>query len=251
MRAVESVHAVGPGEPVGVQAGAVDQHVGAHRAGRRLDHGARPVRGQPDHLGAQPQLRTGGEQLGGQRLAERGVVGDRGDRNPQRCDGVHERLVLPGLLRSQPGHLDPVGQAALVQPLQPGQLGGLGCHDQLAGCQHRNAVLGRVAGDRGGAGSAQPRLGRARPVVDAGVHHAGVTSALVPGERRLLLQHGDLAGRIGLSQGASGGQPDDAAADDQVPGWHQGAGDRTRRRRKLPKANTASSRNSRVSPASR
>src|SRR5581483_95628 len=109
---------------------------------------------------------------------------------------------------------EPVGLPALVDRLQPRQLRLVGGHDHLAAALPRDAVGVAELLHLARALHARARLERAGLVVDAGVDDAAVVPGLVGRETLFLLQHEQAKARVGLAEGQSGGEADDAAAHD-------------------------------------
>lgn len=82
-----------------------------------------------------------------------------------------------------------VGGRPLGQRVQPTQLVGAGCHDELAVRRHWDAAVRGALLDHVFATPAQACLQRRGSVVDACVQNAGVVAALVAGDVGLLVDH--------------------------------------------------------------
>ena len=171
---------------------------------------------RPEHLGAEQQGGAGALEAPHEGRADRAVVDDPGRGHVQGRDGTDVRLVLPGLLAGEPGDLEPVGEPALVQPREAGQLVLAGGHDELAADLVGDALLLGEGDHRRRAGAAHEGLLRAGRVVEAGVDHPAVAPGLVGGPAVLLLDQGDVGVRVLAAEPLGDGQPDDPAADDEV-----------------------------------
>jgi hypothetical protein len=86
--------------------------------------------------------------------------------------------------------------------------------DDLAAPEHRDPTRVAVGEQPLGAAHAQPRLQRARRVVDATVDDAARAAGLVRPHGRLLVEDGDRGSRRARLQLARDGQPEDPGADD-------------------------------------
>ena len=143
------------------------------------------------------------------------VVGDRGGRGVQggQAGGVRLHLGDAGAVdAAQPRH--PVLPRGRLQLVEPAHLGGVHRDDELAALLVGQLALRAVLAQQRAPERAQLGLEAARPVVDAGVHDAGVVPRLVPAEPVLRLEDHDLGPRMAQGELAADGQPDDAAADD-------------------------------------
>lgn len=125
------------------------------------------------------------------RLAYEGEVHDAGVGHPQPGYAHRVRLALANLVGRQPGDpRQPIGFAAALEFLQPGQLLLPGGDDDLAAPFVGDVVLPAKAVHRLAPLDAQARLGAVRFVVKPGVDHAAVVSGLVGGQAVLGFQHG-------------------------------------------------------------
>ena len=185
------------GEAVGPQPGAEDGARGVRVVAggaleadlvRRGRHGAdRPVAAQ---------LAARGGHVGGQPVADRAEVDDPRAGQVQRRDPGRVRLDRPhavGVQAPHAGHA--VGVRAPLELIERGQLAGRERDDQLADPPHLDRVRLAVGGQPRRACDAQPRLQRARRVVDPAVDDAGVVGALVRGGRRLAFDDEHALGR--------------------------------------------------------
>ena len=195
------------GDPVGLQAGAVDQLPRPHVTAGGLDRAA----ADRGHRGAEADLGAGQLRV---RRRHRRVVADPGLRGVQAGDAGDVRLVLADAVRAEPGERHAVGGAALEELLQPRQLVlRRGDHD-LAGHLVRDPVLAAELDHLPGALDRVPRFAAAGHVVEATVDHAAVVAGLVRGEPLLLLQHQHAQVRPGAAELVRRGHADDPAADD-------------------------------------
>ncbi len=127
----------------------------------------------------------------------------------------------PALSRREIG--EAVGAAAALQLVEPRHLPGVDRHHQLAAPPVGQPLLVEEAVEGLAAGGAQPRLRRARRVVEPGVDDPGVVAGLVGRQPLLGLEHGE-AQAVTLGERQRRGQADDAAAgDDDVEAVGQGA----------------------------
>jgi hypothetical protein len=111
-----------------------------------------------------------------------------------------------------------------VDGLQPAQLALVEGDHHLAALVVGQAVAGAELAQQLDASAAQPGLERPGGVVEAGVDDPAVAAGLVPGQGRLLLEHGH--GQVAPHAGHVVGQgdPDDAAPHDpDAPGPHAGS----------------------------
>jgi len=140
------------------------------------------------------------------------AVDDAGRRRLERRDAGELRLELAGLARLQHAQVrDAVGARLSVELLQAGDLPRIGGDDQLAAAPVDDAAPLEVGVQRGPARDAQPRLERARGVVDAGVDHLAVARARPGSNRPFALEHHDLAACE--REGARHREADHASAD--------------------------------------
>src|SRR5581483_3794191 len=118
--------------------------------------------------------------------------------------------------------LDAVGQAALVEGLEAGQLVLGRRHDDLAAALDADAARPAELDHHPGPLHAEPGLGGAGAVVDPGMDDAAVVARLVRGEPRLLLEDDEPRAGGAAPQQAGGRQRHDPAADDRhvVPVGH-------------------------------
>src|SRR2546425_4897640 len=119
----------------------------------------------------------------------------------------------------------------LPERLQAWQLVLAGGDDALAAAVDADAVGSAELHHQPRALDAEPRLGGAGLVVDAGVDDAAVVAGLVRGQRRLLLEDHEPCTGGARAERARGGERDDAAADDgQIVPVRHDAIDRARPR---------------------
>ena len=208
-----------PGHSIGVEPAAVDEVTRLHRALRGLEH--EPGRLAADRAHSGPGLDPPTALLDQLRHLARhlDVVHDPGLGHVDRPHRAAVRLELPDFLRRQ--HLEPgeaVGLPALVDILQPRQLGRVGRHDDLAAALPLDAVGVAELLHPARPVHAGPRLERAGLVVDAGVDDPAVVTGLVGRDLRFLLQQDQPEARMGLGQGQRGGEADDAASHDREIG---------------------------------
>ena len=160
--------------------------------------------------------RRAGAQLVGQSLADLLVVGDARFRHVDGGDSVqHVRFQLQQALAADQFALHAVGLAAGQQVIHRPQFALVGGDDDLADALERDALALAKLLHHLLAGAAVDGLEGVGLVVDAGVQHAGVAPRLVIGQRRLLLQQGDVFLGVALAKGVGRSQADDATADDE------------------------------------
>src|SRR5439155_4354353 len=108
-----------------------------------------------------------------------------------------------------------VGPSPPPELLEPGQLRGVGGDDQLAAAIDGDAALLAVVIQLARALDAEPRLQRARRVVDAGMDDARVVSGLVRADLALALQYAHRGAWVATDQLARDRQANDPATDDR------------------------------------
>ena len=206
------------GQPVGVQPAADHQLVEGQPLAAGLHGDPRAVLADGPDRDAGADLGPGGGRVGGQPPGDLAEVDHRGVGRGKAAIPAHVRLQLAQLLAADhpdPGH--PVGHGPLVDGLQPAQLALVEGDHHLAALVVGQAVAGAELPQQLHAPAAQPRLERPGHVVEAGVDDPAVAARLVPGQGRLLLEHGH--GRVQPHAGdaVSQGDPDDAAPHDPDP----------------------------------
>ena len=201
-------------DAVGVEPGAVD-----HDPRLQLDGGAaHPHRArafvQSLDADAGQDLAAAGLQALGQARADLLEIDDaRVVHHDSRDAGrVRFDLAQPFGAHQLAGHT--VGHAAPVEVVQPAQLGFVQRHDHLA-AQLVGDPFFPAEGDHSlPAGPAGGCLQRTGLVIDARVQHPRVVPCLVLRQPGLLFHDGDAPVRKAAAQLKSGGQPDNATADD-------------------------------------
>ena len=118
---------------------------------------------------------------------------------------------LIGADPAQPRHA--VGDAAALQLIEPRQLALLGRDDHLARPLSRDPSLVAIGVEPPRALNREPRLQRARRVIDAGVDHPAGVAALVGGDALLALEHDDLGTRVASLQLPRDRDSDDPGTD--------------------------------------
>jgi hypothetical protein len=130
-------------------------------------------------------------------------------------DAAGVGLDLADLVLVQPPQAgDPVGLAAELELGEAGQLRLVDGDDQLAVALEGQALCRAVLGEESRPLDAEPRLQRARGVVDAGVDDAARMPRLVGGDSVRRLEHAKVEDRPPPQQLTRRRQPEDAAADD-------------------------------------
>ena len=203
-----------PGDPVAVEAGAVDRSARGEVALGCLDHClATPPRETSD-LGSHDDISAACLHKRGVFLRDGNVVGDSRRRHMQGANSGAVRLNLAQLFRAEDGKVgDAIGHASPVKLLERGQLVFAGSDHHLAAnfmgdavfpaeCHHCGCPLHAGLGFEG-----------AGLVVEARMDHPAVVAGLVGGNPVLLLDDQQARGGKPLREGHAGGKPDDAAAD--------------------------------------
>ena len=111
--------------------------------------------------------------------------------------------------------VDPVRRRRGGDAGEPAALVVAGRHDDLAEARVRHPAVGAEGVEPLAAPHAEPRLGRALRVVDAGVDHLGIARAGLAADETLGLEHQHLV--PGLRQRPRRRQPDDARPDHDAP----------------------------------
>ena len=157
-----------------------------------------------------------------ERLAHRGIVDNALLGDEHRRDAADVRLALTRLIGGQHAEArQAVGHSPAKQLLEPRALL-LGCRDDhLAAHFVADAVFLAEALHLPNSVDGESCLERARSVIQPGVQHAAVMSALMLADLRLFLEHDDTASRLRAEQLVRSGESDDAPADDdgrEAPG---------------------------------
>ncbi len=125
-------------------------------------------------------------------------------------------LDLAHLLRAEPAQASqPVLGAALLQVLQPRDLGVVHRHDELAADIVWNGVFAAELRHLRHAADGEPGLERAGLVIEATVQHAAVVRALVAAHACFFFEDSDARVRQPSRELDGGGHAHDAAADDE------------------------------------
>src|SRR5215207_434622 len=144
----------------------------------------------------------------------------------QRVDADRVRLDRGDLVGADPPQFrNAVCDPPALELVEARQLLGAGGDDQLARPLRRDAPPLAVRVELGGAGDAQPRLQRARRVVDAGVDDAAGMAGLVARDPGRRLEHRDADAVVAQRQLARHGEAHDPGADDHdvgLPRWLAG-----------------------------
>ena len=201
-------------QAVGVEAAAVDDMPGLQRAPFRFQRGSAAGLPRPRHRRAGENVAAGRLKFAGVCVGDAHIVHDAGMRRPQRADAGGVRLNLRQAFRPYDFQIrHAVGDAALVQVLQPAQLAFVGRHDNLAAGVVFNLV--RIAEGHQSVfpAHAEPRFPRTGAVINAGMDDAAVMPGLVLSQPFLFLNDGNAQAGRGVQQLHRRGQADDAAAD--------------------------------------
>ncbi len=202
-------------KPVGVDAGADDDPRGLDLAGRRLDHGRPCSPREAHHVASEQKLPARPTHVVRIRLRHPREVDDRGLGRVQRCDSRGVRLELGEPLRAdQLDARDAVRKRAAVELEEPRALLLTRRDDDLAAPEHRDPACVAIREQPLGAAHAEPRLERARRVVDAAVDDPARAAGLVRADDRLLVEDGDRGARYARLQLARDSEPEDPGADD-------------------------------------
>ena len=140
-----------------------------------------------------------------------------GDVDAGEADAV--RLELADLFRADAVADDAVLRAAFDERFHPREFGFFDGDDDLAAEVEGDVLARAELLHRGFAGAAIDRFERAGPVVDAGMHDAGVAAGLMAGDGGFLFEDGDGAAGEAFEEAVGGGQADDTAADDDEIGF--------------------------------
>ena len=128
---------------------------------------------------------------------------------------LKRRLERPGLRAAQPDEIvDAVRLRLVFERRKLGDLALRGGDDQLAATPMRHAVIPAEPVEHGVAVDAQPRLGEACRVIDAGMDDLAVARAHPRADRVFGLDDDDLA--AGARERAGDRETDDARADDET-----------------------------------
>jgi hypothetical protein len=180
----------GRGEQIRLQTGADDKP--GESEGTAPGFNVHPI------ITAQPQCghRRGGQypaarggHVGGERPCDGRVVDDGRRGGEQRGHPRHPGLQLAQLRAADPadpGHA--VGGGAPLELAEPDLLGRVPRDHELAALVPDEAAIRAVGAQQVHAAPGHPGLGRARGIVDPGVHDPGVVPGLVRGDGRLLLE---------------------------------------------------------------
>ena len=208
------------GDLVGVQTRARDDPLRLDRPAGRLDDEARPRSPTPDarHNRGGWSRRPSSISAASDAAHVR-VVDDAGVEHVQRGDPGDVRFDLAQLLGAD--HLG--AHAVRARSGAPARPGGAGrrrrarprpCRTPRGRCR----ALGSTRTIEMRPARAQPRLLGSGLVVDAGVDHARVATALVRADRRFLLHHDDRAVGMRAHDRPRGREPDDPATHDEHVG---------------------------------
>ena len=161
-------------------------------------------------------------------LADCGVVGDARARHQHAQQAAAVRLNFAQfVLLQQPQSGEAVGLSTIQQGVEAGDLLGAGGHDDFAADFVRQAVGAAKFHHGGRALDAELCLQRSGLVVNAGVNHAAVVSALVAGNTVFLLDQQQAQVRQGAGGVHRGRETDDSSANDydvESLIGHRGAG---------------------------
>ena len=164
------------------------------------------------HFGPDTDRVAGSDDVARQRVCDGGVVDDASAGDVQRCDACRVGLESVQLARGDPSHLDPVVDAALLQRIQRPELLYPARDDDLSAPVDRQVPgpaprrqLCTPPGDQSG-------LGRTGPVVQTGMHHAGVVPRLVLRRPCLLVEHHQVDSRHLAPDCIRSGQADDSGS---------------------------------------
>ena len=178
------------GYQVGVQARAHDQPGQREGPAGRVD--VHPAIAHPPHSGdggPEVQLAAASDHIVTERARDGWIVDYGRGWGEQRGDARHVRLELAQLRSAQPPDVrHAVSERAPFEFPQLDRLGLVPRDHQLAALVIGQPALGAVRAEQADAAAAQRRLGRARGIVDSGVHDPGVVAGLVGGYRLLLLE---------------------------------------------------------------
>ena len=151
------------------------------------------------------------DDVGGVGGGDRAEVDHAGGRRMQRCEAARrglDRAHLVGPDAREAGNA--VGARPALEVVEALQVGGPGRDHELAAALRGDPALVAVRVQRRRAFHAQPRLQRARLVVEAGVDDAAVVRRLMGAERPLPLEHDHP--HPAQRERTGGREPDDAAA---------------------------------------
>jgi hypothetical protein len=175
---------------------------------------------------------AGGDDILRERSGHESEVDDAGRGRVERGEPADVWLELPELVRPQPAEpRDLVRVAAPLELVEARQLGLTDGDDRLAAATGRDPARAAEVVELARAGDAEPRLQRARFVVDAGMDDAAVASGLVQTDLRFALEHRHPLTRIPAKRLPRGRQPDHTGADDREIALAAGVGRRAHRRR--------------------
>ena len=147
---------------------------------------------------------------------DRAVVDDPGAGGVQRRDAAHLRLDVRELLsRETPKVTGPVRPAAVLELVERRNLRLVDRDDHLPAALDGDPAAIAELVERASAAHAQARLQRARRVVDARMHDAGVVPGLVAADSVLLVEDDDGEARMTERKLARGRQPEDPGPDDE------------------------------------
>jgi len=150
-----------------------------------------------------------------QRAADRWIVDDPFFGDEDRRDTADMRLALTRLIGGQHAQTrQSVRHPSAKQLLEPRKFLGGRRDDDLAAHFVTDSVFLAEALHLPNSVHGESRLERTRSVVQTGMEHAAVMSALMLPDARFLLEHDDTASRLRTEQLVCGGEPDDAPADD-------------------------------------
>jgi hypothetical protein len=179
----------GRGEQIRLQTGADDKPRESEGTGPGFNF--HPIGAQPQcgHRRGGQYLAARGGHVGGERPCDGRVVDDGRGGGEQRGHAGHLGLQLTQLRAAQPadpGHA--VGGGAPLELAELDLLGRVPRHHELAAFVPDEAAIRAVGAQQVHAAPGHLRLGRARGIVDPGVHDPGVVACLVRGDGRFLLE---------------------------------------------------------------
>src|SRR5262249_12656576 len=144
-----------------------------------------------------------------ERPREGRVVDDPGLGHEERAEAARVRLVLGDLLAAEPPEpAKAVGAPARLEIVEASKLLAARRENDLAASFVADPMLLAVPLERGPPFDAEPRLQRARLVVEARVGDAAVVACLVRRDRVLGFDHDDVGGEC-TNERAGGGEADD------------------------------------------
>ncbi len=203
------------GEPVRVRSRAHDDTPCLDVPGVRPDERGGATTLEGGDLAPEEHVSPSGADVVGERARDRREVDHGSLRRMERAEASDVRLELAEALALDDRDVrNAVCKRAPVELLESRQLCLRRRDDDLAAPQHGDSTLVAEVEQPCRTGDAEPRLERARRVVDAAVDDAAGTAGLVRGDGRFLVQDRDPCLRPSQPQLPGDRQPQDPGADD-------------------------------------